>query len=130
MVGAISQSGMKTALNFEGTMTGAVFVYFLENFLCPTLKAGDYVVMDNAPAHKVESVKILIEKTGAKLLYLPPYSPELNPIELVWNKIKQFLRKQRPRSIDKLYQAYSEALKNISQNNVENFISHSMKFVN
>ena len=102
MVGALSESGIKTALNFEGTMTGLVFLYFVEHFLCPNLKKGDYVVMDNAPVHKVEGIKALIEKAGATLIYLPAYSPEFNPIELAWNKIKQFLRKQKARTVDKL----------------------------
>ena len=128
MVGALSESGIKTALNFEGTMTGLVFLYFVEHFLCPNLKTGDYVVMDNAPVHKVEGIKALIEKTGAKLIYLPPYSPELNPIELAWNKIKQFLRKQKARTVDKLYEAYSDALKEISKEDSENFVKHAMSF--
>ncbi len=86
-------------------MTGLVFLYFLKYFLCPLLAEGDYVVMDNASVHKVDEVKDLIQKTGAKLIYLPPYSPDLNPIELAWNKIKQYLRKQRPRTVEALYQA-------------------------
>ena len=75
-------------------MTGLVFLYFLKHFLCPLLAKGDYVVMDNASVHKVDEVQDLIQKTGAKLIYLPPYSPDLNPIELAWNKIKQYLRKK------------------------------------
>lgn len=129
LVGALTEDGIKTALNFEGTMTGAVFLYFIENYLCPILKAGDYVVMDNASVHKVKGVKELIEKVGAKVIYLPPYSPELNPIELAWNTIKQFLRKQQARTVDNLYQAYADALKAISTIDSKLFINHSMKFV-
>jgi len=128
LVGAMTSSGIKTALNFEGTMTGLVFIYFLKNFLCPLLAEGDYVVMDNASVHKVDEVQELIQKTGAKLIYLPPYSPDLNPIELAWNKIKQYLRKKRPRTVDTLYQAYAEGLKYISKGNAKSFVNHSMKF--
>ena len=85
--------------------------------------------MDNASAHKVQGVAELIEATGAKLLYLPPYSPELNPIELAWNKIKGFLRQQKARTVDCLYQAYATALQSISQLNAQAFVEHSMKFL-
>lgn len=128
MVGAMSASGMKTALNFEGTMTTDVFLYFLHHFLCPLLKAGDVVIMDNASVHKNEEVRNLIEATGAKLLYLPPYSPELNPIELAWNKIKQFLRQQKARTLDALYLAYADALKIISEQDARGFVNHAMRF--
>ena len=129
LVGALSEEGIKTAFNFEGTMTGGVFLYFIENYLCPILKPGDYVVMDNARVHKVKGVKELIENVGAKIIYLPPYSPEFNPIELAWNTIKQFLRKQQARTLDNLYQAYADALKAISKIDAKPFINHSMKFV-
>lgn len=128
LVGAMTSSGIKTALNFEGTMTGLVFLYFLKNFLCPLLTKGDYVVMDNASVHKVDEVQELIQKTGANLIYLPPYSPDLNPIELAWNTIKQSLRKKRPRTVDALYGAYAEGLKCISKGNAQSFVNHSMKF--
>lgn len=127
MIGALSASGMKTALTFEGTLTGHVFLYFLEHFLCPILTPNQYVIMDNASAHKVQGVAELIEKTGAKLLYLPPYSPELNPIELAWNKVKAFLRRQQARTKDALYRAYAHALKSISQLNAQAFVDHTMK---
>jgi transposase len=128
MVGAMSADGMKTAMTFEGTMNTAVFLYFLQHFLCPLLKAGDVVIMDNAPVHKNDEVKTLIEATGATLLYLPPYSPELNPIELAWNKIKQLLRKQKARTLDSLYLAYANALKLISVHDAKGFVKHAMSF--
>lgn len=128
MVGAMSASGMKTALNFEGTMTTEIFLYFLQHFLCPLLKAGDVVIMDNASVHKQDDIRNLIEATGAKLLYLPPYSPELNPIELAWNKIKHFLRKQKARTLDALYLAYANALKFISEQDAKGFVKHAMGF--
>jgi hypothetical protein len=75
-IGALSSQGLMTALCFEGTLNGAVFLYFLEPFLCPLLKPGQYVILDNASPHNVEGVRELIEKTGASLLHLPPYSPD------------------------------------------------------
>jgi len=129
MVGALTTSGMEAALNFTGTMTGIVFLYFLEHFLCPLLSEGDYVVMDNASVHKVDDVRHLIEKTGAKLIYLPPYSPELNPIELAWNKMKTHIRNQRARTIDRLYEVYAEALEAITMADSSKFVAHAMKFL-
>ncbi len=124
----MSAQGMKTAMTFEGTMNTAVFLYFLQHFLCPLLTAGDVVMMDNASVHKNEAVKTLIEATGATLWYLPPYSPELNPIELAWNKIKQFLRKQKARTLDALYLAYTNALMLISVQDAKGFVYHAMRF--
>ena len=129
MVSALTTSGMKAAFNYEGTMTGLVFLHFLQHFLCPELSHGDYVVMDNASVHKVEDVKQLIEATGAKVIYLPPYSPELNPIELAWNKMKAYLRKQRARTIEALYIIYAEALESITLPDSKKFVEHAMSFL-
>lgn len=129
MVGALTTSGMEAAFNFTGTMTGTVFLYFLEHFLCPLLSEGDYVVMDNTSVHKVDDVRHFIEKTGAKLIYLPPYSPELNPIELAWNKMKTHIRKQRARTFDQLYEVYAEALEAITMTDSRKFVAHAMGFL-
>lgn len=109
---------------------GDVFLYFLRYFLCPLLADGDYVVMDNASVHKVADIKQLIEGTGAKIIYLPPYSPELNPIELAWNKMKTYIRKQRARTVDALYGVYADALESITLEDSEKFIVHAFKFLN
>ena len=85
--------------------------------LCPALKPGNVVVMDNLSSHKVAGVKQLIENTGAKLLYLPPYSPDLNPIEKAWAKLKQLLRSAKARTKEALEQAIADALKRISSEN-------------
>lgn len=129
MVSALTTVGMKAAFNYEGTMTGTVFLYFLQHFLCPVLSDGDYVVMDNASVHKVDKVTQLIESTGAKVIYLPPYSPELNPIELAWNKMKAYIRKQRARTTDTLYSVYAEALESITLSDSKKFVEHAMKFL-
>ena len=87
--------GLKTALCFEGTLNGEVFLFFLRHFLLPLLHPGDLVLLDNAKAHHVEQVRELIEQAGAQVVYLPPYSPDLNPIELAWSKVKHWPRAKR-----------------------------------
>jgi transposase len=109
-LGALTVNAILTARCFEGTLNGQVFLFFLEHFLCPVLQPGQIVILDNAKAHGVEEVRELIESKGARLLYLPPYSPDLNPIELAWSKVKHYLRKTRARTVDALYQALSQAL--------------------
>ncbi|NLJ31440.1 MAG: transposase, partial [Clostridiales bacterium] len=90
------------------------FKEYIEQHLVPTLRAGDIVVMDNLRSHKVNGIKEAIEKVGAHVLYLPSYSPDLNPIEQMWSKIKAFLRKVRARSVDVLLKALPAAFDAIS----------------
>jgi len=130
MIAALSTTGIETALNFEGTLNGTVFLYFLKHFLCPLLNEGDTVVLDNASPHRVAEVQETIEQTGARLIYLPPYHPDLNPIELAWNKMKHYLRKQRPRTTEDLYTAYAKALGHITEKDAEQFFKHAMSFLN
>jgi transposase len=111
-------------LCFEGTLNGHVFLFFLEHFLLPLLRPGDTVLLDNAQAHHVAQVRELIEEAGAQVLYLPPYSPDLNPIELAGSKVKHFLRKAQARTIDALYQAIAEALQTISPHDARAFFHH------
>jgi Transposase and inactivated derivatives len=102
-IGALSTQCLATALCFEGTLTGAVFLFFLKHFFCPLLKPEQVVVLDNASAHKGEGVVERIEKTGARALYLPPYSPDLTPIELAWSKVKQGASASRRRAPEKRF---------------------------
>ncbi len=128
-VGALSEQGMVTAMCFEGTMNTAVFMHFLEFFLCPLLKPGQWVILDNASPHKAEDVRHTIEKTGAKLLYLPPYSPEYNPIEQVWSKVKSLLRSAKARTVEKLYDELAIALNKITKSDAQGFFKHLRKLV-
>lgn len=123
-IGALTVNAILTAMCFEGTLNGQVFLFFLEHFLCPVLQPGQIVILDNAKAHGVEEVRELIESKGARLLYLPPYSPDLNPIELAWSKVKYYLRKTRARTVDALYQALSQALTTITPENATAFFEH------
>ncbi|TKB63766.1 MAG: hypothetical protein E8D48_03225 [Nitrospira sp.] len=87
----------------DGAMTGALFVKYVQEFLCPTLHPGDLVIADNLRSHKVAGVKEAVEAVGAHLRYLPPYSPDLNPIEKLFAKLKALLRKVAPRTVDALW---------------------------
>ena len=91
-------------------MNGEAFLVYVEKVLAPSLSAGDIVVIDNLPAHKVEGVRAVIEASGAILLYLPPYSPDLNPIEMAFAKLKTLLRKAAARTRDALWDAIAEVL--------------------
>lgn len=123
-LGALGSHALLTAMCFEGTLNGAVFLFFLEHFLCPLLQPGQIVIVDNAKAHQVDEARELIEDKGARLVYLPPYSPDLNPIELAWSKVKHGLRKARARTVETLYQALSQALETITADNAAAFFKH------
>lgn len=109
-VGGRGIEGLKTAWCVEGTLNAEVFLFFLQHVLLPLLQPGDLVLLDNAKAHHIEQVREWIEQAGAHVVSLPPYSPELNPIELAWSKVKHFLRKAQARTKEALYQAIAEAL--------------------
>ena len=97
---------------------------YVEQVLCPRLQPGQVVVMDNLPAHKVEGVRRLIEAAGAELLYLPPYSPDFNPIEQAWSKIKQQLRSAKARTVESLEAAITDALAQVTGNNASAWFAH------
>lgn len=124
MVGALGLEGISAAMSFEGAMNGAVFRTFVEQVLAPTLAAGDVVVMDNLSAHKVWGIKEAIERTGARLMYLPPYSPDLSPIEQCWSKVKTWLRKAQARTIDALDQAIVDALAQVTSSDAQGWFHY------
>lgn len=106
-------------------MNGEIFRVYLEQCLVPTLKPGDIVVMDNLPAHKNDGVRRIIEAAGAKLRYLPPYSPDLNPIEMAFAKLKAHLRKAAERSIPALWDRIGSTLNLVSPGECANFFNHA-----
>ena len=110
LIGAISASGWMATMTIEAPTDGDVFLAYVEQVLCPQLRPAHCVVMDNLAAHKVAGVRELIEATGARLLYLPPYSPDFNPIEKCWAQLKQHLRAAKARSVEALEQAVTQAL--------------------
>jgi transposase len=119
ILGAMSLRGMIATMTIEEATDADIFLAYLDQVLCPALKAGDVVVMDNLSAHKVDQVRSLIEAAGAELLYLPPYSPDLNPIEKAWAKLKQLLRAAMARTKEALDQAITELLPRITKENAE-----------
>lgn len=123
-LGAMSLRGMEAVMTIESATDAEVFLSYVEEVLCPRLKAGDVVLMDNLSAHKVAGIRELIEARSAQLMYLPPYSPDLNPIEKAWSKFKQFLRSAKARTSDALDQAITAALKTISSDNAAAWFRH------
>jgi transposase len=119
ILGAISSRGMIAAMTIEEPTDTDIFLAYLEHVLCPELRPNDVVVMDNLSVHKGQAVRQLIEAAGAELLYLPPYSPDLNPIEKAWAKLKQLLRSTRARTKEALDNAITELLPQITKENAE-----------
>jgi transposase len=108
--GALRVDGITAPMVLDGPMNRAAFLAYIEQVLVPTLRRGDTVIMDNLPAHKGADVRLAIEAAGANLRYLPPYSPDFNPIENAFSKLKAFLRKAAARSISELWNAMRDAL--------------------
>jgi transposase len=124
MIGAMRLEGMAVLSSIEAATDGEIFLSFVNEALVPTLNEGDVVVMDNLSAHTSANVRLAIEGAGAKLLLLPPYSPDLNPIEKAWSKVKQFLRSAQARSSEALGQAITQALETITQEDIRHWFAH------
>ncbi len=112
----------------DGPMDGALFLAYVRTFLCPTLKPGDLVVADNLSSHKVAGVQDAIEAAGAKLVFLPPYSPDLNPIEKFFAKLKALLRKAAKRSVNALWTEIGDLLETVTPEECSNYF-HSSGYV-
>lgn len=113
--------GIAAPMVIDGPMDGEAFRAYVEQALAPELSAGDVVIMDNLPAHGVTGVREAIEAAGAKLLYLPPYSPDFNPIEMAFAKIKEHLRAAAARTIPDLWDAIKSALANVTSDECQNY---------
>ena len=124
MLAALTTQGLQAPMTIESPTDGDVFLAYLEQVLCPQLHPGQVVILDNLAAHKVAGVQQLIAATGARLLYLPPYSPDFNPIEQAWSKIKQWLRSAKARTAEALEGAIAEALRAITADNALAWFSH------
>ena len=109
-VGALRLGGMTAPMVLDGPMNGPAFLAYVEQVLAPTLRRGDMVIMDNLPAHKVAGVRSAIVAKGARLRLLPPYSPDFNPIENAFSKLKALLRRAAARTIPDLWAAIADAL--------------------
>lgn len=117
ILGALSLRGLIATMTIEAATDQDIFLAYLEHVLCPVLQPGQVVVMDNLSSHKVRGVRELLQTRGVELLYLPPYSPDLNPIEKAWAKFKQLLRSAKTRTREALEQAITNLLSAITAQN-------------
>lgn len=124
VLAALTVEGVLASMTIESPTDGEVFLAFLEQVLGPRLQPGHIVILDNLSAHKVEGVRAAVESRGAQLLYLPPYSPDFNPIEQAWSKLKQLLRGAKARILDQLQPAITQAIDAITSQNAEAFFRH------
>jgi transposase len=124
-IAGLRQSGLIAPLVLDGPMTGAAFRAYVEQALAPVLQPGDVVVMDNLAAHKVAGIEQAVIAAGASVLYLPPYSPDLNPIEQFIAKLKALLRKAAARTKEALWAAVGDALEHCSSAECRNFLVNS-----
>ena len=124
LLASITLQGMGPCVAVEGATTSPVFLAYVEKVLAPTLRPGQVVVMDNLSAHKTERVRELVEERGCKLVYLPPYSPDLNPIEEAFSKIKGAMRKAEARTRETLVEALGEAISAVTAGDAHGFFEH------
>jgi transposase len=122
-IGALRHHGLSAPMVTDGPMNGALFLAYVRTFLCPTLRAGDIVIADNLSSHKVAGVKQAIEAVGATLCYLPPYSPDFNPIEKLFAKLKALLRKAALRAVEALWTKLGELLDAFSAQECRNYFA-------
>jgi transposase len=125
MVGALGVVGVVAAMMVDGFVDGDAFLAFVQEVLVPQLRPGQVVVLDNLKAHKVAGVREAIEAVGARLLYLPPYSPDFSPIEECWSKIKTILRTKAARTLTRLWQAITEAFAAITSQDAQGWFTHA-----
>jgi transposase len=123
-IGAVDLDGIRTGLSVPGAIDGETMLFFVEELLVPTLKRGDIVVMDNNPIHKLDEIEEAIEAAGAWVLFLPTYSPDLNPIEHGWSKVKARLRSLKPRTLDDLLAALADAFAAITPHDLLSWFRH------
>jgi transposase len=126
-IGALSHSGLVAELCFEGTLNTHIFNDFTENFLAPKCQPGQVVILDNASPHNPDDIREILTPKGVQVLFLPPYSPELNPIELIWSQIKNFLHKNTAKTTESLYQTLFRAIETITPEMAHNCFLHALK---
>lgn len=122
-IAGLRLGGIVAPMVLDGAMDGDAFIAYVEKVLVPELTKDDLVIMDNLPAHKVNGVRSAIEEAGARLLYLPPYSPDFNPIEMAFSKLKAMLRKAAARTIDDLWNVIAESIEEFTANECQNYFA-------
>lgn len=124
LIAALGWHGVQATWLLKGAMDRVAFELYIERVLVPTLRRGDIVLLDNLPAHKSAQTRQLIEARRACLVFLPPYSPDFNPIELCWSKVKTALRAAKAREFDALLDALADAFSAVSHADVESWFAH------
>ena len=124
-LGALRIGALTEPCVIDGPINGAVFRAYVEQFLVPTLRPGDIVVLDNLGSHRSRTVRQAIIAAGAKLAFLPPYSPDLNPIEQVFAKVKHWMRMAQVRSIDAIHERIAELVRTITKSECENYLRNA-----
>ena len=124
MISSVRLDGSTACMTVGGATDTATFRSYVGEILLPTLREGDMVIMDNLSAHKNTSVVELIESAGARAVFLPPYSPDLNPIEMMWSKVKSILRKLEARDSESLFEAIGRALAEVTARDVMGWFAH------
>lgn len=124
MIAALTLGGMTALMTIVGGTSGAVFKAYVEQVLIPRLRQGDIVILDNLAAHKVEPVLKAIQAAGASIRFLPPYSPDLSPIEFGWSKVKSRMRAEKPRSQEELDAAFVLAAGEVTEADAKGYFRH------
>lgn len=124
LIGALGLTGIKAAMYGKWATNGDIFLTYIQDYLAPQLKEGDIVLMDNVNFHKSTAVKECIESQGATLVFLPPYSPDLSPIENMWSKIKSVMRRLAPRTEKQFKQAVKKAFNSINPTDIIGWFEH------
>jgi len=129
LIGALAMSGLVASFTFEGWTNKDAFITYIKEVLVPQLWSGACVVMDNLPAHKAKEVREAIESVGARVEFLSPYSPDFNPIENCWSKLKEYLRSQESRTYEELNQAITESIKLVTDKDIIGWFTHCCYYV-
>lgn len=124
MLSSIRADGTTACMTIESATDAQVFHTYVQQVLCPTLRPGDIVIMDNLSAHKGDSIRQLIAGVGASVEFLPAYSPDLNPIEKMWSKVKADLRRAKARTLEELNKAIGAALRKVTSKDALNWFAH------
>ena len=124
-IAALRHDRIDAPILFDGPMNAATFLQYVEQILAPTLEPGDIVICDNLSSHKSSEVRDALQEVGADIAYLPPYSPDMNPIEMVFSKIKAYLRGNPSESFDQIVQRLAESLDSFSESICSNLLTHA-----
>lgn len=125
----LTAKGIEARFSYTGSMNSELFILYLEVYVLGVLTGGKTLIMDNLPVHHAKVVISFLEKHNIRFIFLPPYSPELNPIEEAFSKIKHIIRKKKPRDSETLYATIGDAVKKVTEDDVIGYINHSYEFL-